>query len=59
MGLILGGWDHFFEFVAYGKAPLGEIPFRRGRTLFFFSGGGRGRMVGWIGVGGLVDGCSI
>jgi hypothetical protein len=25
-----------FEFVAYGKAPLGEIPLRRGRTLFCF-----------------------
>ena len=37
MGLILGGWNHFFEFVAYGKAPLGEMPFRRGRTLVFFS----------------------
>ena len=36
MGLILGGWNHFFEFVAYGKAPLGEMPFRRGRTLFLF-----------------------
>jgi len=56
MGLILGGWNHFFEFVAYGKAPLGEMPFRRGRTLFFSGGvveggwwdGLRGGVGGWM-----------
>lgn len=41
------------------KRLLGRYPFVGVGLCFFFSGGGRGRMVGWIGVGGLVDGCSI
>ena len=51
------GVESLFEFVAYGKRLLGRCPFVGVGLciLYFFSGGDRGRMVGWIdrlGVGG-------